>query len=87
MYLLDFPCINPLVAQLMLNKGPSLHWILLATLCQLQELLPEVPEKVLKVSYLNSIVLHEFISFPLTITVFKMKVSKINCFGLCVAKK
>ncbi|XP_064235023.1 protein shortage in chiasmata 1 ortholog [Aotus nancymaae] len=48
MYLLDFPCINPLVAQLMLNKGHSLHWILLATLCQLQELLPEVPEKVLK---------------------------------------
>ncbi|XP_055973266.1 protein shortage in chiasmata 1 ortholog [Sorex fumeus] len=48
MYLLDFPCINPLVAQLMLNKGPSLHWILLATLPQLQELLPEVPEKVLK---------------------------------------
>uniref|UniRef100_A0A2K5RQ21 Shortage in chiasmata 1 n=1 Tax=Cebus imitator TaxID=2715852 RepID=A0A2K5RQ21_CEBIM len=48
MHLLDFPCINPLVAQLMLNKGPSLHWILLATLCQLQELLPEVPEKVLK---------------------------------------
>ncbi|XP_053512523.1 protein shortage in chiasmata 1 ortholog isoform X1 [Artibeus jamaicensis] len=48
MYLLDFPCISPLVAQLMLNKGPSLHWILLATLCQLQELLPEVPEKVLK---------------------------------------
>uniref|UniRef100_A0A8C9DIZ6 Shortage in chiasmata 1 n=1 Tax=Prolemur simus TaxID=1328070 RepID=A0A8C9DIZ6_PROSS len=51
MYLLDFPCINPLVAQLMLNKGPSLHWILLATLCQLQELLPEVPEKVLKHFY------------------------------------
>ncbi|XP_058379756.1 protein shortage in chiasmata 1 ortholog [Diceros bicornis minor] len=48
MYLLDFPCVNPLVAQLMLNKGPSLDWILLATLCQLQELLPEVPEKVLK---------------------------------------
>ncbi|XP_058158525.1 protein shortage in chiasmata 1 ortholog [Dasypus novemcinctus] len=48
MYLLDFPCINPLVAQLMLNKGPSLHWILLATIPQLQELLPEVPEKVLK---------------------------------------
>ncbi|XP_008575789.1 PREDICTED: uncharacterized protein C9orf84 homolog [Galeopterus variegatus] len=48
MYLLDFPCVNPLVAQLMLSKGPSLHWILLATLGQLQELLPEVPEKVLK---------------------------------------
>ncbi|XP_004647331.1 uncharacterized protein C9orf84 homolog [Octodon degus] len=48
MYLLDFPCINPLVAQLMLNKGPSLNQLLLATSCQLQELLPEVPEKVLK---------------------------------------
>ncbi|XP_015347688.2 protein shortage in chiasmata 1 ortholog [Marmota marmota marmota] len=48
MYLLDFPCINPLVAQLMLNKGPSLNWLLLATACQLQDLLPEVPEKVLK---------------------------------------
>ncbi|MXQ88444.1 hypothetical protein E5288_WYG006721 [Bos mutus] len=48
MYLLDFPSVTPLVAQLMLNKGPSLNWILLATLCQLQELLPEVPEKVLK---------------------------------------
>ncbi|KAM9082636.1 protein shortage in chiasmata 1 ortholog isoform 8-T9 [Megaptera novaeangliae] len=48
MYLLDFPSVNPLVAQLMLNKGPSLNWILLATLCQLRELLPEVPEKVLK---------------------------------------
>uniref|UniRef100_G3SMF4 Shortage in chiasmata 1 n=1 Tax=Loxodonta africana TaxID=9785 RepID=G3SMF4_LOXAF len=48
MYLLDFPCINPLVAQLMLSKGPSLHWILLAAFCQLQDLLPEVPDKVLK---------------------------------------
>ncbi|KAM4876462.1 protein shortage in chiasmata 1 ortholog [Thomomys bottae] len=48
MYLLDFPCINPLVAQLMLNKVPSLHWLLSATPCQLQELLPSVPEKVLK---------------------------------------
>lgn len=63
MYLLDFPSVNPLVAQLMLNKGPSLNWILLATLCQLQELLPEVPEKVLKVSYLRSIFFYEFISF------------------------
>ncbi|KAM5298495.1 protein shortage in chiasmata 1 ortholog [Ctenodactylus gundi] len=48
MSLLDFPCINPLVAQLMLNKGPSLHWLLTATPCELQEILPEVPEKVLK---------------------------------------
>ncbi|XP_012878675.1 PREDICTED: uncharacterized protein C9orf84 homolog [Dipodomys ordii] len=48
MYLLDFPCINPLVAQLMLNQVPSLHWLLSATPCQLQEILPSVPEKVLK---------------------------------------
>ncbi|XP_058528728.1 protein shortage in chiasmata 1 ortholog isoform X2 [Ochotona princeps] len=48
LYLLDFPSINPLVAQLMLNKGSSLHGLLLANLCQLQEVLPEVPEKVLK---------------------------------------
>ncbi|XP_074062198.1 protein shortage in chiasmata 1 ortholog [Macrotis lagotis] len=46
--LLDFPCINPLVAQLMLNKVPSLPWLLSATLDQLQGLLPEVPSKVLK---------------------------------------
>ncbi|XP_072454186.1 protein shortage in chiasmata 1 ortholog isoform X2 [Notamacropus eugenii] len=48
MCLLNFPCINPLVAQLMLNKGPSLPWLLSATLDQLQGLLPEVPSKVLK---------------------------------------
>ncbi|XP_069867720.1 protein shortage in chiasmata 1 ortholog [Dipodomys merriami] len=48
MYLLDFPCINPLVAQLMLNQVPSLHWLLSATPCQLQEILPSIPEKVLK---------------------------------------
>uniref|UniRef100_A0A8C8RHS9 Shortage in chiasmata 1 n=1 Tax=Pelusios castaneus TaxID=367368 RepID=A0A8C8RHS9_9SAUR len=46
--LLIFPCINPLVAQLLLKKGSSLKWLLLATYDQLQELLPEVPEKVLK---------------------------------------
>uniref|UniRef100_A0A8C4W9N7 Shortage in chiasmata 1 n=1 Tax=Gopherus evgoodei TaxID=1825980 RepID=A0A8C4W9N7_9SAUR len=46
--LLTFPCINPLVAQLLLKKGSSLKWLLLATFDQLQELLPEVPEKVLK---------------------------------------
>ncbi|XP_060054995.1 protein shortage in chiasmata 1 ortholog isoform X2 [Erinaceus europaeus] len=46
--LLHFPCISPLVAQLMLNTGRPLHWLLLATLGRLQELLPEVPKKVLK---------------------------------------
>ncbi|XP_029395680.1 protein shortage in chiasmata 1 ortholog [Mus pahari] len=48
MNLLDFPCINPLVAQLMLHRAPSLHWLLRATTAELQELLPEVPGKVLK---------------------------------------
>ncbi|XP_037058522.1 protein shortage in chiasmata 1 ortholog [Peromyscus leucopus] len=48
MSLLDFPCINPLVAQLMLHRAPSLHWLLRATPTELQELLPQVPSKVLK---------------------------------------
>nr|XP_046206206.1 protein shortage in chiasmata 1 ortholog [Oncorhynchus gorbuscha] len=46
--LLGFPCVNPLVAQLMLSRGPSLHWLLGASLSQLKELLPEVPHKVVK---------------------------------------
>ncbi|XP_058280101.1 protein shortage in chiasmata 1 ortholog [Hirundo rustica] len=47
-FLLTFPCINPLVAQFMLKKGSSLNRLFLANFCQLQELLPEVPKKVLK---------------------------------------
>uniref|UniRef100_A0A8C3CBS5 Shortage in chiasmata 1 n=1 Tax=Cairina moschata TaxID=8855 RepID=A0A8C3CBS5_CAIMO len=46
--LLAFPCINPLVAQFMLKKGSSLSRLFLASFVQLQELLPEVPKKVLK---------------------------------------
>ncbi|KAM9360190.1 protein shortage in chiasmata 1 ortholog [Symphorus nematophorus] len=46
--LLQFPCINPLVSQLMLKRAPSLQWLLGASLSQLKELLPEVPQKVLK---------------------------------------
>ncbi|NXX85016.1 SHOC1 protein, partial [Urocolius indicus] len=46
--LLTFPCINPLVAQFMLKKAPSLNTLFLASCDQLQELLPEVPKKVLK---------------------------------------
>ncbi|XP_062456220.1 protein shortage in chiasmata 1 ortholog [Rhea pennata] len=46
--LLTFPCINPLVAQFMLKKGSSLKRLLLASFDQLQELLPQVPKKVLK---------------------------------------
>ncbi|XP_070598536.1 protein shortage in chiasmata 1 ortholog isoform X2 [Erythrolamprus reginae] len=45
--LLTFPCMNPLVAQVMLKKS-SLEWLLAASFAELQELLPEVPEKVLK---------------------------------------
>ncbi|NXK91113.1 SHOC1 protein, partial [Formicarius rufipectus] len=47
-YLLNFPCINPLVAQFMLKKGSSMNRLFLASFDQLQELLPEVPKKVLK---------------------------------------
>ncbi|XP_031705240.1 protein shortage in chiasmata 1 ortholog [Anarrhichthys ocellatus] len=46
--LLQFPCINPLVSQLMLRRAPSVQWLLGASLSQLMELLPEVPHKVLK---------------------------------------
>nr|XP_057927401.1 protein shortage in chiasmata 1 ortholog isoform X2 [Doryrhamphus excisus] len=44
----QFPSINPLVSQLMLKRAPSLPWLLGASLPQLEELLPEVPHKVLK---------------------------------------
>ncbi|XP_072216456.1 protein shortage in chiasmata 1 ortholog [Excalfactoria chinensis] len=47
-YLLTFPCINPLVAQLMLKRESSLNRLFLASFDQLQEFLPEVPKKVLK---------------------------------------
>ncbi|XP_047197297.1 protein shortage in chiasmata 1 ortholog [Hippoglossus stenolepis] len=46
--LLQFPCVNPLVSQLMLRRAPSSQWLLGASLSQLGELLPEVPQKVLK---------------------------------------
>ncbi|XP_059192347.1 protein shortage in chiasmata 1 ortholog isoform X2 [Centropristis striata] len=46
--LLQFPCINPLVSQLMLRRAPSVQWLLEASLSQLKKLLPEVPHKVLK---------------------------------------
>ncbi|XP_075344751.1 protein shortage in chiasmata 1 ortholog [Mycteria americana] len=46
--LLTFPCINPLVAQFMSKKGSSLNRLFLASFDQLQDLLPEVPKKVLK---------------------------------------
>ncbi|XP_026200054.1 protein shortage in chiasmata 1 ortholog isoform X3 [Anabas testudineus] len=46
--LLQFPCVNPLVAQLMLRRASSFQWLLGASLSQLKQLLPEVPHKVLK---------------------------------------
>ncbi|XP_032434928.1 protein shortage in chiasmata 1 ortholog [Xiphophorus hellerii] len=44
----QFPCVSPLVGQLMLSRAPSLQWLLGADLPQLSLLLPEVPQKVLK---------------------------------------
>uniref|UniRef100_UPI003AB0A4C6 protein shortage in chiasmata 1 ortholog n=1 Tax=Centroberyx gerrardi TaxID=166262 RepID=UPI003AB0A4C6 len=46
--LLQFPCMNPLVSQLMLSRVLSIQWLLGASFSQLKELLPEVPHKVLK---------------------------------------
>ncbi|XP_039514607.1 protein shortage in chiasmata 1 ortholog isoform X2 [Pimephales promelas] len=46
--LLQFPCINPLVAQLMLRRAPSLQWLLGASYSELQEMFPQIPHKVIK---------------------------------------
>ncbi|XP_055488420.1 protein shortage in chiasmata 1 ortholog [Leucoraja erinacea] len=46
--LLNFPSLNSLVAQLMLRRIPSMSRLLSASLNELQEVLPEVPGKVLK---------------------------------------
>ncbi|XP_038661506.1 uncharacterized protein LOC119970640 [Scyliorhinus canicula] len=46
--LLNFPSLNSLVAQLMLKKAPSMAWLLSATVNELQDVLPEVPGKALK---------------------------------------
>uniref|UniRef100_A0A1A8MBW4 A kinase (PRKA) anchor protein (Gravin) 12b n=2 Tax=Nothobranchius pienaari TaxID=704102 RepID=A0A1A8MBW4_9TELE len=52
-----FPCLNPLVSQLMLSRAPSLQCLLRAPLPQLKELLPEVSHKVLK-TFTECISLH-----------------------------
>lgn len=59
-HLLLFPCINPLVGQLMLKRAPVFQWLLGASLPQLQELFPEVPQKVLKVIKLISVIAKSF---------------------------
>ncbi|TRZ04528.1 hypothetical protein DNTS_014379, partial [Danionella cerebrum] len=46
--LLQFPCVNPLVAQLMLRKAPSLQWLLGAAFSELREMFPQLPHKVIK---------------------------------------
>ncbi|XP_051785492.1 protein shortage in chiasmata 1 ortholog isoform X2 [Erpetoichthys calabaricus] len=46
--LLSFPCINSFAAQLMLKRTPSLDWLFAATHSELQEVLPEIPNKAIK---------------------------------------
>ncbi|XP_069820441.1 protein shortage in chiasmata 1 ortholog isoform X2 [Dendropsophus ebraccatus] len=46
--LLSFPCNNPMVSCLLLNRGYSLQWLLSASLDQLKKQFPEVPSKVVK---------------------------------------
>lgn len=75
--LLTFPCINPLVGQLMLKRAPTFRWLLGASLSQLQELLPEVPKKVLKVTTdkLSSVTMeshHSITPIHLNVTVYVM---------------
>ncbi|XP_062905049.1 protein shortage in chiasmata 1 ortholog [Mobula hypostoma] len=59
--LLNFPSLNSLVAQLMLRRAPSMLWLLSASLNELQDVLPEVPEKVLKL-FSEITALHHFSS-------------------------
>nr|XP_046241409.1 protein shortage in chiasmata 1 ortholog isoform X3 [Scatophagus argus] len=61
--LLQFPCINPLVSQLMLRRAPFFQWLLRASLSQLKGLLPEVPIKVLKM-FSDTTSLYSLISDP-----------------------
>ncbi|XP_037387463.1 protein shortage in chiasmata 1 ortholog isoform X1 [Pygocentrus nattereri] len=46
--LVCFPCINPLVSQLMLRRAPSLQWLLEASFSELKDKFPEIPHKVCK---------------------------------------
>lgn len=82
-HLLSFPCINPLVGQLMLKRAPSFRWLLGASLSQLQELLPEVPQKVLKVitDKLSSVIMgshHSITPIHLNVTVYVMLYKRLT---------
>ncbi|XP_076854878.1 uncharacterized protein shoc1 isoform X2 [Brachyhypopomus gauderio] len=50
--LLQFPCVNCAVAQLMLRRAPSLQWLLAASLSELETTFPEIPHKVCQTSIL-----------------------------------
>lgn len=47
--LLYFPCVNCVVAQLLLSRAPSLQWLLEASHTQLEEMFPEITPSVFKV--------------------------------------
>ncbi|XP_047005998.2 uncharacterized protein shoc1 isoform X1 [Ictalurus punctatus] len=46
--LLYFPCVNCVVAQLLLSRAPSLRWLLEASHIQLEEMFPEITPSVFK---------------------------------------
>ncbi|XP_072113281.1 protein shortage in chiasmata 1 ortholog [Mobula birostris] len=73
--LLNFPSLNSLVAQLMLRRAPSMLWLLSASLNELQDVLPEVPEKVLKL-FSEITALHHLSSSQET-----RKSSEVLCFS------
>lgn len=47
--MLYFPCVNCVVAQLLLSRGLSLQWLLEASHTQLKEMFPEITPSVFKV--------------------------------------
>ncbi|KAI5101722.1 hypothetical protein C0J45_8925 [Silurus meridionalis] len=52
-FLLCFPCVNSVVAQLLLNRAPSLQWLLEASHTQLEEMFPEITPSVIKVQEIS----------------------------------
>lgn len=60
---------NPLVAQLMLRRAPSLQWLLGASFSELQEMFPQIPHKVIKVALVS--------------LVFQIKLSQGTLFVAC----
>ncbi|KAG9486592.1 hypothetical protein GDO78_006783 [Eleutherodactylus coqui] len=85
--LLSFPCINPMVAQLLLCRGSSLQWLLSATHDQLKELFPEVPLKILKaLDHFTHIHASDFTGYLSSSSIFTIRKLKVLPCGTVEAQ-